>query len=176
MDERQPRAELDPRHLEALRERIAESPFHGWAGMELVRVGGGEAELAMKLEDHHFNPQRIVHGGIIAAMADTAIGLALRSILAPGSTHRTAQLGVHFLAKGEGTRLVGRGRASTWAPGWATGRPRSWTGISSSWPGPRPPSSSSRLPAPSEASGRGKIHFRPFPPDPSVPITRAEAV
>jgi uncharacterized protein (TIGR00369 family) len=111
MDEPQPRAELDPRHLEALRERIAESPFHGWAGMELVRVGGGEAELAMKLEDHHFNPQRIVHGGIIAAMADTAIGLALRSILAPGSTHRTAQLGVHFLAKGEGTRLVGRGRA-----------------------------------------------------------------
>jgi uncharacterized protein (TIGR00369 family) len=111
MDEPQPRAELDPRHLEALRERIAESPFHGWAGMELVRVGGGEAELAMKLEDHHFNPQRIVHGGIIAAMADTAIGLALRSILAPGSTHRTAQLGVHFLAKGEGTRLLGRGRA-----------------------------------------------------------------
>jgi uncharacterized protein (TIGR00369 family) len=111
MDEPQPRAELDPRHLEALRERIAESPFHGWAGMELVRVGGGEAELAMKLEDHHFNPQRIVHGGIIAAIADTAIGLALRSILAPGSTHRTAQLGVHFLAKGEGTRLVGRGRA-----------------------------------------------------------------
>ena len=111
MDEPQPRAELDPRHLEALRERIAESPFHGWAGMELVRVGGGEAELAMKLEDHHFNPQLIVHGGIIAAMPDTAIGLALRSILAPGSTHRTAQLGVHFLAKGEGTRLVGRGRA-----------------------------------------------------------------
>jgi hypothetical protein len=24
--------------------------------MELVRVGGGEADLAMKLEDHHFNP------------------------------------------------------------------------------------------------------------------------
>jgi uncharacterized protein (TIGR00369 family) len=65
----------------------------------------------MAPEDHHFNPQRIVHGGIIAAMADTAIGLALRSILVPGSTHRTAQLGVHFLAKGEGTRLVGRGRA-----------------------------------------------------------------
>ena len=53
MDEPQPRAELDPRHLEALRERIAESPFHGWAGMELVRVSGGEAELAMMLEDHH---------------------------------------------------------------------------------------------------------------------------
>jgi acyl-coenzyme A thioesterase PaaI-like protein len=29
----------------------------------------------------------------------------------PGLTHRTAQLNVHFLAKGEGDRIVGRGRA-----------------------------------------------------------------
>jgi uncharacterized protein (TIGR00369 family) len=110
MDEPQPRTELDPRHLETLRERIATSPFHRWAGIELVRVGGGEAELTMDLEDHHFNPQWIVHGGVISALADTAIGLA-RSILPSGNTHRTAQLGVHFLAKGEGTRLIGKGRA-----------------------------------------------------------------
>ena len=100
---------LDPRQLEELKERIRTSPFHEWAGMELVSVGGGEAELAMTLQEHHFNPQRIVHGGIIAAMADTAIGLALRSILPAGNTHRTAQLNVHFLSKGEGNRLVGRG-------------------------------------------------------------------
>jgi len=111
MDDPDGRTELDPRHVEELKKRIADSPFHRWAGMELVRVGGGEAEVAMELEDHHFNPQRIVHGGIIAAVADTSIGLALRSILSAGSTHRTAQLGVHFLAKGEGDRLVGRGRA-----------------------------------------------------------------
>lgn len=111
MDHPDRHTDLDPRHLEELRERIAGSPFHRWAGMELVRVGGGEAEVAMELRDHHFNPQRIVHGGIIAAIADTSIGLALRSILAPGTTHRTAQLNVHFLAKGAGDRLVGRGRA-----------------------------------------------------------------
>jgi uncharacterized protein (TIGR00369 family) len=102
---------LDPRQLEDLKERIRTSPFHEWAGMELVSVGNGEAELAMTLEDHHFNPQRIVHGGIISAMADTAIGIALRSVLPAGNTHRTAQLNVHFLAKGEGNRLVGRGHA-----------------------------------------------------------------
>ena len=102
---------LDPQQLAELEQRIRTSPFHGWAGIELVSVGGGEAELAMELQDHHFNPQRIVHGGIIAAMADTAIGLALRSILPSGTTHRTAQLNVHFLAKGEGNRLVGRGHA-----------------------------------------------------------------
>ena len=111
MDEPETRPGLDERHLQALRERVEGSPFHRWAGMELVRVGGGEAEVAMTLEDHHFNPQRIVHGGIIAAITDTSIGLALRSSLPAGATHRTAQLNVHFLAKGEGDRLVGRGRA-----------------------------------------------------------------
>ena len=102
---------LDPQNLAALEERIRSSPFHKWAGIELVSVGGGESELAIHLEDHHFNPQRIVHGGIIATMADTAIGLALRSVLPSGTTHRTAQLNVHFLSKGEGNRLIGKGHA-----------------------------------------------------------------
>ena len=102
---------LSERYLEDLRDRVRTSPFHQWAGMELVSVGDGEAEIALQLADHHFNPQRIVHGGVIAAIADTSIGLALRSMLRPGLTHRTAQLNVHFLAKGEGDRIVARGRS-----------------------------------------------------------------
>ena len=100
---------LDARHLDDLKKRVQQSPFHRWAGLELVSVGDGESEMAMDLRPHHFNPQGIVHGGIVAALADTSIGLALRSRLRPGYTHRTAQLGVHFLAKGEGNRLIGRG-------------------------------------------------------------------
>ena len=74
-------------------------------------MGDGTAELAMDLRPHHFNPQGIVHGGVIAAIADTSIGLALRSMLRPGLTHRTAQLNVHFLSKGEGKKIIGRGRS-----------------------------------------------------------------
>jgi uncharacterized protein (TIGR00369 family) len=102
---------LDERQLNDLKDRIRRSPFHAWAGMDLVEVGDGRAELAMELRPHHFNPQGIVHGGVISAIADTAIGLALRSKLRTGMTHRTAQLDVHFLAKGEGNQLIGRGRA-----------------------------------------------------------------
>jgi uncharacterized protein (TIGR00369 family) len=111
MDEEQVGPGLDPRYLEELKQRIQLSPFHRWAGLNLVSVGDGLAELTMELLPHHFNPQGIVHGGIITAIADTSIGLALRSKLRPGLTHRTAQLNVHFLAKGEGNRLQGRGRA-----------------------------------------------------------------
>ncbi len=102
---------LDERHLNELQIRVRSSPFHQWAGIELVQVGDGRAEVVMDLRPHHFNPQGIVHGGIISALADTAIGLALRSNLRPGMTHRTAQLNVHFLSKGEGNRLIGRGRS-----------------------------------------------------------------
>jgi len=100
---------LDARHLDDLKKRVQQSPFHQWAGLDLLSIGDGESEMAMDLRPHHFNPQGIVHGGIVAALADTSIGLALRSRLRPGYTHRTAQLGVHFLAKGEGNRLIGRG-------------------------------------------------------------------
>ena len=110
MDE-EVREELDERYLEEIRRRVETSPFHQWAGMSLLSVGHGRSEVAMDLGDHHFNPQGIVHGGVIAAMADTSIGLALRSMLRPGFTHRTAQLNVHFLAKGEGGRIIGRGRS-----------------------------------------------------------------
>jgi acyl-CoA thioesterase len=102
---------LSDRHMAELKERIQRSPFHQWAGLDLVDVSDGSAELRMDLRPHHFNPQGIVHGGIITAIADTSIGLALRSRLKAGFTHRTAQLNVHFLAKGEGNVLVGRGRA-----------------------------------------------------------------
>jgi hypothetical protein len=62
MDDVAQDTELDPRHLEELKERVRSSPFHRWARMELLSVVGGRGELAMDLQDHHFNPQRIVHG------------------------------------------------------------------------------------------------------------------
>jgi uncharacterized protein (TIGR00369 family) len=102
---------LDERYMEELRERVARSPFHGWVGIRLARVEPGESELTLDLEPHHFNPQKIVHGGIISLMADTAIGVALRSRLRPGLTHRTAQLNVHFLRSADSGRVVAKGRA-----------------------------------------------------------------
>jgi uncharacterized protein (TIGR00369 family) len=111
MDDPQAGPGLDARQLEELKERLRGSSFHSWAGIELVSVGDGRSELSMELQEHHLNPQRIAHGGVISSLADSSIGLALRSMLPAGQTHRTAQLNVHFLAKGEGNRLIGRGRA-----------------------------------------------------------------
>ncbi len=102
---------LDPRHLEDLRARVQGSAFNRWVGLDLASLGDGRSEMRLTLRPYHYNAQGLVHGGIISVLADTCIGLALRSRLTSGWTHRTAQLGVHFLARGEGETLVGRGRA-----------------------------------------------------------------
>ena len=80
--------------LARLRQHVEASAFHGWAGLELVSVEVGVVEVALPVQAHHLNPGGILHGGLIATLADTAIGLAVRSALPAEHTHVTAQLDV----------------------------------------------------------------------------------
>jgi uncharacterized protein (TIGR00369 family) len=97
--------------LEELRGRLAASPFHTWAGMEVVEASRGEVTVAMVVEDRHVNLQGLVHGGMLAILADTACGLSIRSAMEPGRLHVTADLDIHFLAPARPGTLYGRGTA-----------------------------------------------------------------
>ena len=99
----------DPR-LADIAARLARSPFHRWVGIELVRAEPGEVEVAIRVEEHHLNLLGTVHGGVIAALADTAMGLAVRTLAHPGTAHVTAQLDVHYLAPGRRGRVCAVGR------------------------------------------------------------------
>ena len=97
--------------LDELRARVARSPFHTWAGMEVVEASPGKVTVAMRVEDRHVNLQGSVHGGMLAILADTACGLSIRSAMEPGRLHVTADLDIHFLAPAKPGRLLGRGKA-----------------------------------------------------------------
>ena len=51
-----------------------------------------------------------VHGGVLATLADSATGLAYRTVLEPGMTFTTIQLSLTYLTAGRAGRLVARGR------------------------------------------------------------------
>lgn len=78
--------------------------------MRLDRVEPGAVDVALDLEPHHMNLVGIAHGGLLGTLADTATGLAFRTVLEPGDTHVTTQLSITFLAPGTGGTVVARGR------------------------------------------------------------------
>ena len=104
------RGVAEDRVVEDLRERMASSAFHGWMGMTLVEARQGEVDLALEAQPHHLNLQGLLHGGVLATLADTAAGLAVRTKLEPGRRHVTIQLGVQYLSAGGSGRIVARGR------------------------------------------------------------------
>ena len=97
--------------FEELAARIGATPFYAWAGISLVSAGNGEVEVAMDIADHHLNVQGLAHGGMLATLADTAAGLAVRTRLDPGRRHVTVQLNVNYLSPASPGRVLARGRA-----------------------------------------------------------------
>jgi uncharacterized protein (TIGR00369 family) len=102
---------MDDAILVRLRDRLASSAFHTWAGMEVVEASAGEVTVTMDVLDRHVNLQGLVHGGMLAILADTACGLSIRSAMEPGRLHVTTDLDIHYLAPARPGRLVGRGKA-----------------------------------------------------------------
>ncbi|MHB8511946.1 MAG: PaaI family thioesterase [Actinomycetota bacterium] len=103
---------LSPEIERNIRERLAASEFAKWMGFEVVSFGEGSSELSLELEPHHLNPGGIIHGGVIAAMLDGAIGLALRTKAGLRSSHVTVQLNVQYVGMTGSGRVTAKGTAT----------------------------------------------------------------
>ncbi len=77
-------------------------------GMRMTRQAPGEAEVALDIGPQHLQGQGVVHGGVIASMADAAMAVAY-SQLAPGESMSTIELSVRFMRAARAGRLVATG-------------------------------------------------------------------
>jgi uncharacterized protein (TIGR00369 family) len=68
------------------------SEQYGLVPVEPVVVDHGTAVLAYMPREREYDPEGAVHGGVIATVLDTAMGFAVRSLLAEGDTVATAEL------------------------------------------------------------------------------------
>jgi uncharacterized protein (TIGR00369 family) len=93
-----------------VRERVDGSTFHRSFGMRLEHVSEGEVDLSLEAGPEHLNLMGTVHGGVLATLADSATGLAYRTVLEPGTTFTTIQLSLTYLAAGRAGRIEARGR------------------------------------------------------------------
>ena len=67
----------------------------------------GHARFEFGAQHHHLNPSGTVHGGVLATLVDTAMGLAARSRTEDGEVPATSQLTIAYLtAATEGPMTV----------------------------------------------------------------------
>ena len=66
-------------------------------GIEPVEAEPGRVTFRLDLGEWHLNPFGIVHGGVLAALMDTAMGCAVHSLLPPAVGYVTGELNVRFL-------------------------------------------------------------------------------
>jgi len=81
----------------ALRSAVPPPPYLQLLNMRFIAFTDGSATFEMPSTAQLYNPNSVVHGGAITSLADSAMGFAVFSTLAPGETFTTAELHVNFL-------------------------------------------------------------------------------
>lgn len=69
-------------------------------GIVPVEAEPGRVTFALDPAEFHLNPFGLVHGGILAAMLDTAMGCAAHSLLPPATGYVTGEMNIRFLRPG----------------------------------------------------------------------------
>ncbi len=82
---------------EGARRGLKESPATGLLGFDVELVERGRAVLRLDVKPHHKQLNGVVHGGIIAALADTAAGMAAYTMVPPGTAIATIELKINYL-------------------------------------------------------------------------------
>jgi uncharacterized protein (TIGR00369 family) len=69
-------------------------------GIEPVEAEPGRVSFVLEPAEFHLNPFGMVHGGVLAAMLDTAMGCAAHSLLPAATGYVTGEMNVRFLRPG----------------------------------------------------------------------------
>ncbi len=64
---------------------------------EVSSIQPGRAEFTFHPQEFHYNPLGTVHGGVITAILDSALGCTLHSLLPAGAGYTTVEIKVNFL-------------------------------------------------------------------------------
>lgn len=74
------------------------APFGKHLGIEILEAGEGVARLKMPYRHELTNPAGNLHGGAIATVADSAMAVAIGSVLGTSERHFTVKLEIRYKA------------------------------------------------------------------------------
>lgn len=87
-------------------QEYGEFPLKQYLGMSIDETDDGRATARIEVADEHLNPNGVVHGAVLFAMIDTAMGKATMSVLAEGQFCATVDLQLRFIRPASAGTLV----------------------------------------------------------------------
>src|ERR1700694_1967440 len=96
--------------LAHVREVATSSPYYRAMGMAIVDMTEGLAVIRVEIQASQLNADGIVHGGVLPAIADGAMGNAFRTLHGQSAQVLTAELHLHYLRPVIGGALIAEGR------------------------------------------------------------------
>jgi uncharacterized protein (TIGR00369 family) len=101
---------LRQQHLGWIRRTFRRVEIVRQLGMRLARLGPGRATLVLETRREHLHPQGAVHGGIIATLADTALAMAIFTLVPARTEMATVEMSVNYLSPHRRGRLRAEAR------------------------------------------------------------------
>jgi len=83
--------------LRLVRKRMKRSQFSVLLGFLPESIGPGKAVLRMDVKERHRQIHDVVHGGVLAALADTAAAIAAYTVVPRGTEIVTIELKINYL-------------------------------------------------------------------------------
>jgi acyl-CoA thioesterase len=73
-------------------------PFGELIGLEFTELGDAFSRCRLVVDEKLYNPHRVLHGGAIYSMADTAMGAAVYSVLEEDELCTTVEIKIHYFS------------------------------------------------------------------------------
>lgn len=101
---------VNPAYMQALQELVRDAPFPRLMGMRLEAIEIDSAKIVLNIDERHFQPFGIVHGGVLATLIDTATFWAAFLRLPPDVGLVNIDLKLNYLQPARSGRLTATGR------------------------------------------------------------------
>src|SRR5215475_9995444 len=96
--------------LEATRKRMKLSRLSALLGFHVESLKTGRAVLSMEVKELHKQIHDVVHGGVLAALADTAAAIAAYTVVPQGTEIATVELKINYLSAVPGGTIKAVGK------------------------------------------------------------------
>jgi uncharacterized protein (TIGR00369 family) len=101
---------LNPAYIEAVKQKVNQSPYFRLLSMEVQSLGWGESQLEVEVQEKHLQPFGMVHGGVYSSLVDAAAFWAVYPTIEEKMGLTSVELKLNFLAPAASGLFIARGK------------------------------------------------------------------